>query len=46
MSAAWVAIALGLGTTIGFMLAFAMVSVVAALGLLGSFVGSDPMSER
>jgi len=46
MGAAWVAIALGLGTTIGFMLAFAMVSVVAALGLLGSFVGPDPTPVR
>ncbi|MGU3497841.1 MFS transporter [Mycobacterium sp. C31M] len=42
MGAAWVAIALGFGETVGFTLAFAMVSAIAVLGLLGSFLGPDP----
>ncbi|WP_141868821.1 MFS transporter [Arthrobacter sp. SLBN-53] len=46
MGAAWVAIALGLPTATGFALAFAVVAVVAVLGLLGSFVGADPVEER
>ncbi|MDO3401478.1 MFS transporter [Mycolicibacterium neoaurum] len=46
MGAAWVAIALGLPSATGFALAFAVVAVVAVLGLLGSFVGTDPVAER
>ncbi|MEH3136643.1 MAG: MFS transporter [Mycolicibacterium neoaurum] len=46
MGAAWVAIALGLPTATGFALAFTVVAVVAVLGLLGSFVGIDPVGDR
>ena len=43
MGAAWVAIALGFGSAWGFPLAFAMVCGVAGLGLLGSYIGADPV---
>ncbi|MEH3132131.1 MAG: MFS transporter [Mycolicibacterium neoaurum] len=46
MGAAWVAVALGLHSTTGYVLAFAMVSGVAVLGLLGSFLGPDPVPQR
>lgn len=42
LGAAWVAIALGTHSSAGFPLAFAVVAAVAALGLVGSFVGPDP----